>query len=103
MSCEKCWSDAYLRWMSDPSKTQAEHYKDLIDERQDNPCFVAANETVSISALWLRNIDGKAQVLVEVRTEKRGRRWYPVIEESLTSAGVTWDTFSAMCEKSVAF
>ena len=38
MACEKCWGDAYMRWMSDPSKTQAEHYRDLLDERKDSPC-----------------------------------------------------------------
>jgi len=36
--CEKCWSDAYLRMMCDPSKSQAEHYRDLLRERDKNPC-----------------------------------------------------------------
>ena len=36
--CEKCWGDAYLRWMRDPEKTQAEHYSDLLIERKDNHC-----------------------------------------------------------------
>jgi len=35
MSCEKCWSDAYMRMWGEPSKSQAEHYEDLIVERQD--------------------------------------------------------------------
>jgi hypothetical protein len=38
MACEKCWEDAYLRHLSDPSKTQAEHYQDLLTERKDKPC-----------------------------------------------------------------
>lgn len=38
MACEKCWTDAYFRWMSQPEKTQAEHYRDLLDERRNNPC-----------------------------------------------------------------
>lgn len=38
--CEKCWGDAYLRWMSNPEKTQADHYRDLLDERKDSPCSV---------------------------------------------------------------
>lgn len=38
MACEKCWADAYLRAMSHPEKTQAEHYHDLLEERKENPC-----------------------------------------------------------------
>lgn len=38
MACEKCWSDAYLRMLSEPSKTRAEHYSELLDERRDRPC-----------------------------------------------------------------
>lgn len=38
MACEKCWGDAYLRSLSQPEKTQAEHYGDLLSERKDNPC-----------------------------------------------------------------
>ena len=41
MACEKCWGDAYMRWMSDPSKTQAEHYTDLLQERKDQHCTMA--------------------------------------------------------------
>ena len=37
-SCEKCWYDAYRRARSDYSKTQAEHYHDLLKEREQNPC-----------------------------------------------------------------
>lgn len=32
-SCEKCWSDAYMRTHTNPMKSQAEHYQDLIKER----------------------------------------------------------------------
>lgn len=27
-----------MRWMSNPSKTQAEHYHELLKERECNPC-----------------------------------------------------------------
>ena len=37
-SCEKCWSDAYMRSIENPMKVQAEHYQDLIKERAENPC-----------------------------------------------------------------
>lgn len=38
MACEKCWGDAYLRMLSEPSKSQAEHYQLLLDERKSKPC-----------------------------------------------------------------
>jgi len=38
MRCEKCWTDAYYRKLSDPRKTQTEHYGDLLIERDVNPC-----------------------------------------------------------------
>ena len=38
MACEKCWNDAYIRWATNPHKSQAEHYQDLIFERRDNWC-----------------------------------------------------------------
>jgi hypothetical protein len=38
MACEKCWGDAYLRMLSEPSKPQADHYRDLLKEREGNPC-----------------------------------------------------------------
>jgi len=38
MACEKCWADAYMRWMSNPEKDQAEHYRELLAERKDHPC-----------------------------------------------------------------
>ena len=39
MTCEKCWGDAYKRMrFEDPSKTQSEHYRDLLAERVLNPC-----------------------------------------------------------------
>lgn len=40
-ACEKCWGDAFARSKCDPSKSQAEHYADLIRERKDNPCTEA--------------------------------------------------------------
>jgi len=39
--CEKCWADAYPRWMTDRSKTQSEHYQDLLVERILKPCTPA--------------------------------------------------------------
>jgi hypothetical protein len=38
MACEKCWNDAYRRWYFDPSKSQAEHYAELLEERKNEPC-----------------------------------------------------------------
>ena len=38
MACEKCWADAFNRWMSNPEKDQASHYADLLAERKDHPC-----------------------------------------------------------------
>jgi len=43
------------------------------------------SETVCITALWLRNIGGKAQVLAESKG-KHGRKWFLIMEESLDSA-----------------
>ena len=37
-TCEKCWADAYGRTTNNPSKSQTEHYHDLMQERKDNPC-----------------------------------------------------------------
>jgi len=36
-SCEKCWGDAYMRSRSN-GKSQAENYRDILKEREDNPC-----------------------------------------------------------------
>lgn len=38
VSCEKCWKDAYTRSRCKPEKRQAEHYRDLLEERKDHPC-----------------------------------------------------------------
>ena len=37
-ACEKCWGDAYLRTLYNPVKSQADHYRDLLEERKDKPC-----------------------------------------------------------------
>lgn len=37
-ACEKCWADAFIRSRTNPSKAQAEHYRDLLRERKDKPC-----------------------------------------------------------------
>lgn len=39
-ACERCWADAYLRMMAEPSKSQTEHYHDLLAERP-RPCGTA--------------------------------------------------------------
>ena len=37
-SCEKCWGDAYYKYrFVDPFKSQAEHYQELIKERDCTP------------------------------------------------------------------
>jgi len=36
--CEKCWADAGRRSRNNHSKSQTEHYMDLLKERKDNPC-----------------------------------------------------------------
>lgn len=39
MVCEKCWGDAYFRYrFVDSGKSQSEHYRELLEERKDNPC-----------------------------------------------------------------
>jgi len=37
-ACEKCWREAGRRVMSDTSKTQTDHYGDIIKEKEGNPC-----------------------------------------------------------------
>ena len=44
-----------------------------------------SRENIPITALWLRNLNGKAQVLAE-NNGKHGRKWFLVMEESLDSA-----------------
>ncbi len=41
MACEKCWTDAFRRHLQNPFKGQAEHYRELVEERKDNPCSPA--------------------------------------------------------------
>lgn len=36
-ACEKCWSDAYMRSLSN-GKPQTENYQALLQERKDKPC-----------------------------------------------------------------
>lgn len=36
--CEKCWEDAYSLTLVYPMKGQAEHYSNLILERENKPC-----------------------------------------------------------------
>jgi hypothetical protein len=37
-ACEKCWDDAFRRTLTDSNKSQADHYADLLKEREHNPC-----------------------------------------------------------------
>ena len=37
MTCEKCWGDAYKRMLY-TGRGQAECYRELLEERRDNPC-----------------------------------------------------------------
>lgn len=37
MTCEKCWGDAYLR-MRMNGRSQAENYRELLEERREVPC-----------------------------------------------------------------
>ena len=36
--CEKCWGDAHLRYTLNPTKSKADHYTDILDERVSRPC-----------------------------------------------------------------
>ena len=39
MACEKCWGDAYFRYrFVDSTKSQSDHYRELLEERKDTPC-----------------------------------------------------------------
>ena len=33
MICEKCWADAYSRMLTNPNRSQASHYADIVFER----------------------------------------------------------------------
>jgi hypothetical protein len=37
-TCEKCWADAHKRAVSNPTRSQTDHYYDLLKERKDKPC-----------------------------------------------------------------
>jgi len=37
-SCQKCWDDAHLRAAEGGTKTQTDHYIDLLRERRSIPC-----------------------------------------------------------------
>lgn len=36
-ACEKCWNDAYVQSLMN-GRPQAEIYRELLEERRDNPC-----------------------------------------------------------------
>lgn len=36
--CEKCWEDAYIRFLNNPFHSQSEHYHNLLKERENYPC-----------------------------------------------------------------
>ena len=58
-ACEKCWGDAYMRTLSDPTLSQAEHYQNLIKERKDNECTKA------------EQVFGRSCCLLEVEDRKQ--------------------------------
>jgi hypothetical protein len=60
-ACEQCWLDAYVRKLSDPSKSQTEHYHDLLSERPA-PCGDAPPEP----SRWIieRDADGLPKRLI---------------------------------------
>ncbi len=41
--CQKCWDAAYFRVAGDTSKSQYEHYLDLITEFLDSPTITSAH------------------------------------------------------------
>lgn len=60
MACEKCWGDAYMRMLGDPSRSQADHYADLLAEVRDGkrpkctPEQVRGDESTSVEAIDAR-------------------------------------------------
>jgi hypothetical protein len=56
--CEKCWADAGRRAVSNPHKSQTEHYYDLLEERKDNPCEKCQriNDEADYDAAYYRDI-----------------------------------------------
>lgn len=38
MMCGRCWADAWSRGRDDTGKSQVEHYRDILSEREDTPC-----------------------------------------------------------------
>jgi rubrerythrin len=63
MACERCWGDAYQRSLTDPTKTQSEHYRDLLEERKELQAVC-----VRCGGLWERpcgNRDGFCPSCVE--------------------------------------
>lgn len=37
-ACEKCWGDAYIRFLNNPFHDQTKHYHNLLEVRKNNPC-----------------------------------------------------------------
>ena len=67
MACEKCWADAWLRQLSKPEKTQAEHYADLLKERKDNPCTPEEESGVYVPTWWINlGEDAKELSLIHI-------------------------------------
>jgi len=56
-ACEKCWGDAYLRSKSS-HRSQTECYRELLEERRDNPCSPEEQK-------WGRNLCLKPEALKE--------------------------------------
>ena len=39
MICRKCWNEAYLRTFTNPWKSQAEHYSEILEEKAGKICI----------------------------------------------------------------
>lgn len=80
--CEKCWGDAYLRWMAEPSKSQAEHYRDLLKERENDPCTPEQQTKARALATKLANDVLKKRLIIKQRwTEDMADVFAPVLEK----------------------
>ena len=61
-SCEKCWNDAYMRTHTDPTKSQTEHYQDLIKERECTPEQQAGRDATTCPACQRKTVHQYAKI-----------------------------------------
>lgn len=76
-ACEKCWSDAYSRMMADTSKTQTDHYQDLLEERKDKPCLEERMSHTKVHELkiWPREFEAIKSGLKSFEFRKDDREY----------------------------